>query len=114
MIELKTSVFAAVPLLGAWTCTLAGPKDIALASGCQVCHAANTTMLGPSYQAMADKYRGEEGAADRVFAALRKGASGVWGQVPMMAVDPGAVSDEDLKAVIRWILEHRDGAPPAD
>ncbi len=105
--KLNCNAFAVALLLGAATAVKAGPQEVATAAGCQVCHAADRQMLGPSYQAIADRYRDEEDAPDRLLTALREGANGVWGKVPMPPVDPGAVSDDDLKAVIGWILQHQ-------
>lgn len=77
----------------------------ALPASCGGCHALDKPMLGPSYQAIAARYAGEGDAASRLMAAMREGASGTWGQVPMMPVPEAQLSDEDLAAVVRWILD---------
>ncbi|MCU0929630.1 MAG: cytochrome C [Burkholderiaceae bacterium] len=61
--------------------------------------------VGPSYQEIAAKYKGDAKAADLLAQRVRKGSAGVWGQVPMAATPPDRLSDADLKAVVAWILE---------
>lgn len=53
-------------------------------------------MLGPAYIDVAKKYSGNEAAEARLIEKVKKGGSGVWGQVPM---PPNTnVEDEDIKA----------------
>ena len=71
---------------------------------CVACHAVDTKRVGPAYKDVAAKYKGDAGAPARLFAKVREGGSGVWGQVPMMAHPADKISDDDLKAAIHWIL----------
>lgn len=85
---------------------LAAPEEIATKSGCMLCHAGQeTAALGPPFSEIAARYAEQPEAADKLFAAIREGASGTWGDVPMMPTPPELVSDDDLRAVIAWILE---------
>ena len=68
------------------------------------CHAVDTKLVGPAYKDVAAKYKGDAGAPAHLFAKVREGGSGVWGQVPMMAHPADKISDDDLKAAIHWIL----------
>jgi cytochrome c len=59
-------------------------------------------MLGPAYIDVAKKYSGNEAAEAKLIEKVKKGGSGVWGQVPM---PPNTnVEDEDMKALVKWIL----------
>jgi cytochrome c len=51
---------------------------------------------------VAAKYKGDAGAAAKLADKVKKGGSGVWGQVPMPP-NP-QVSDADLKTMIAYIL----------
>ena len=78
--------------------------DMALAKSknCMACHAADKKLVGPSYKAVAEKYAGDAGAADKLAAKIVKGGSGVWGAIPMPA-NP-QVSAAEAKTLAAWIL----------
>lgn len=86
------------------TSAAAGPAELAKDAGCGMCHAADKRMLGPSYKEIAERYAGDEAAAERLFAGIREGVRGNWGGAPMMAVDSETIGDDDLRTVIAWIL----------
>lgn len=78
--------------------------ELALAqkSGCTACHAVDKKIVGPAYKDVANKYRGDKGAAAKLQDKVKKGGSGVWGQVPM---PPNTqVSDADVKKLVDWVL----------
>ena len=71
-------------------------------SGCVACHAVDKKVIGPSYQDVAAKYKGDKDAATKLAAKVKAGGQGVWGPVPM---PPNAqVSDADVKTLVAWIL----------
>ncbi|HEY5863774.1 MAG TPA: c-type cytochrome [Casimicrobiaceae bacterium] len=70
--------------------------------GCAVCHSVDKKIVGPSYQEVAAKYKGDAGAAAKLIKKVKDGGSGVWGPVPM---PPNATtSDADIKNLVDWIL----------
>ena len=70
--------------------------------GCVACHAVDKKIIGPSYQEVAVKYKGDAGAAAKLIKKVKEGGSGVWGQVPM---PPNAATpDADIKNLVDWIL----------
>lgn len=75
---------------------------LAKKSRCQSCHAIDVKGVGPAYREIAKKYAKDKKAPGKMLAKLRKGAQGAWGKMPMPPVD--YVTDEDLKALIQWIL----------
>jgi len=85
--------------------TLAAPAraDEALAKkhNCLACHQVDKKSVGPSYKDIAKKYKGQSVAA-KLEEKVKKGGSGVWGQVPM-APNP-AVPDADIKKLVAWIM----------
>ncbi len=77
--------------------------DEALAKkhNCLACHQVDKKSVGPAYKDIAKKYKGQNVAA-QLADKVKKGGSGVWGQVPM-APNP-AVPDADLQKLVSWIL----------
>ena len=70
--------------------------------GCAACHSVDKKIVGPSYQEVAAKYKGDAGAAAKLMKKVKDGGSGVWGPVPM---PPNTTtSDADIKNLVDWIL----------
>jgi cytochrome c5 len=84
------------------------PLDMASATalmqkdGCAACHGVDKKIVGPAYQDVAAKYRGDKDAAAKLAQRVKAGGSGVWGAVPMPA--NAQVPDADIKALVSWIL----------
>lgn len=87
---------------------LAGPafasEAIVKKARCVACHAIDKKMVGPAYKDVAAKYKGQADAVAQLSEKVRKGGSGVWGQVPMLPHPADKISDADLTAAIEWIL----------
>src|SRR5512140_1370660 len=88
-------------------------EDLLKKNGCTACHAIDNKVVGPAYKDVSAKYSGEK--RDVVMARLtekvKKGGSGVWGQVPMPP-NP-QVSDADLKTMLTFILDLNKGGGAA-
>ena len=100
---------AAAPTAAAASATKAGaPLDLASGQammqkdGCAACHAVDKTIVGPAYNQVAAKYRGDKTAAAKLEQKVKTGGAGVWGPVPMPPNT--AVPDADIKALVSWIL----------
>ena len=71
-------------------------------SGCAACHAIDKKVVGPAYQDVAAKYKGDKDALAKLSDKVKKGGVGVWGEVPM---PPNVqVPDADIKDLVGWIL----------
>ena len=95
-----------IALLLATTAAVATPalanEELAKKNACTACHAVDKKLVGPSYKDVAAKYRSDKGAEAKLIEKVKKGGTGVWGQVPM---PPNAsVKDEDVKTLVKWIL----------
>jgi cytochrome c len=88
------------------TVTMAAPAlaDQALATSrnCMACHAIDRKIVGPAYKDVAEKYRTDKTAADRLASKIMKGGAGVWGPVPMPA--NVQVSEAEAKKLAAWVL----------
>ena len=81
---------------------LASGQAMMQKDGCAACHAVDKTIVGPAYNQVATKYRGDKTAAAKLEQKVKAGGSGVWGPVPMPPNT--AVPDADIKALVSWIL----------
>jgi cytochrome c len=77
-------------------------EDLIKKSGCTACHQNDKKLVGPAYQEVAAKYKGDAGAAAKLAAKVKSGGSGVWGPVPMPPHPQ--VSDADIKTMITYVL----------
>ncbi|MGV7243778.1 c-type cytochrome [Caballeronia sp. M23-90] len=80
----------------------ADAMNIARKNACMGCHAVDRKLVGPSFQQIAEKYKGDAKAPARLEAKVRDGGSGVWGMLPMpshRSMDSG-----DIRTVVAWIL----------
>lgn len=81
-------------------------QPILTKNACLACHAVENKLIGPSYREVAEKYAGDDSAAETIAQHIKGGSSGIWGPVPMPP-NPG-VSDEELAQIVTWIMA---GAP---
>jgi cytochrome c len=99
---MKIAAIALAVLGLAATGVASAQQELLQKSGCTACHANDKKLVGPAYQDVAAKYKGDAGAAAKLAAKVKNGGSGVWGAVPM---PPNAqVSDADIKAMVAYIL----------
>ena len=70
---------------------------------CDACHHMSSALIGPSYIAIATRYRADkEGIAEVLARKIQLGGAGNWGVVPMVPNEH--VTLEDARAIVRWIL----------
>ncbi len=77
-------------------------------SDCNTCHAEDRLVNGPSYQAIAERYRKNDFAVRNLSKKIIQGGAGNWGQTVMSAHPQ--ISEEDAGEMVRWILSL--GSPP--
>jgi cytochrome c len=104
----------AMILAGAWLMSaqianaavdMAKGEALAKASNCLACHTVDKKLVGPAYQDVAKKYKGDKDAEDKLIKKVKAGGSGVWGPIPMPPNSP-KVSDADIKTLVEWVLAH--------
>jgi cytochrome c len=79
---------------------------VASSNACMGCHAVDRKLVGPSFQQIAAKYKGDAQAPAKLARKVKDGGSGVWGMIPMPAHQ--SMSDADIRSVVAWVLA---GAP---
>jgi cytochrome c len=110
-----TAIFQTV----GWAGVAASPKKansrqspgekLVRANDCISCHAVGRKVVGPAYRDVAKKYRGKSNAVQKLSQKIKRGGSGVWGQVPMTAHP--ALTTTQLREMLEWILSQ--GIQPA-
>ncbi|MEP7154292.1 MAG: c-type cytochrome [Betaproteobacteria bacterium] len=83
----------------------ASVQELARKNNCTACHQMDKKSVGPGLLEIAAKYKADSGAEAKLIEKVKKGGSGVWGPIPM---PPNALREEDIRALVRWILA---GAP---
>ena len=97
----------------------AGMERFATSSGCYLCHGpgAKTAgqgrpLLGPTWKDIAQRYKGQKGAAERLTRTVlsgtgQKAADRHWaGKAPFeaMPANAGEISADNAAKLVRWIL----------
>lgn len=69
---------------------------------CKACHMIDKKSVGPSYQEVAKKYKGDAAAVDRLAKKVISGGGGVWGDHSMSAHPQ--LTTSDATAMVNYIL----------
>lgn len=65
------------------------------------CHQVDKKVLGPSFKAIAEKYKGQKDAEALLTDSQIKGSKGKWGAIPMPAQ---RIAPADAQALSKWML----------
>jgi len=76
--------------------------ELAKKYNCLACHSVDKKVVGPAYKDVAAKYRNDKTAEAKLIEKVKKGGSGVWGQIPMPP--NSSVPDADVKKLVDWVL----------
>lgn len=99
----SVAIFLTVGLLGPLGAGGARAADpLVEAKRCGACHAESRKVVGPSWDAIAERYRGRPEVAPALAAKIRSGGAGAWGAVPMPANTQ--VDDAEARRLVAWIL----------
>ena len=99
---MKAIVIAAAAVLAMTAGVASADEALAKKSACMSCHQVAKKVVGPSFQDVAKKYKGDAKAADHIVTVIKKGGKGVWGPVPMPPHPQ--VSDDNAKKLADWVL----------
>jgi len=100
--KLRVTAFAVALILAMSVTTATADEALATAKGCMACHQIDVKVVGPAYKEVAAKYKDDAVVVNTLIDKVKAGGKGAWGEVPMPP-NP-AVSDEDLKTLVTWIL----------
>jgi len=71
---------------------------------CTACHTIDKKLNGPTWQDVANRYKGDAGAAAALQVKISKGGSGNWGNLAMPAIDAQGTKQAEIKELVEFIL----------
>jgi len=81
--------------------------ELAKKSGCLACHSVEKKVVGPAWQDVSAKYKGNAEARDKLIKKVKTGGKGNWtevtGGVPMPPYSP-RVADADIEKLVDFVL----------
>lgn len=80
----------------------AAAVELAKNNGCLSCHSAKEKVVGPSYRAIAEKYKDDKDAVASLVQSIQNGSKGKWGRIPMPAHPSMSLSD--IKTLSQWVM----------
>jgi cytochrome c len=93
------ALIGALSLMGAPTPEGENAERLIKASDCSGCHAVDRQVVGPSYSSIAERYRGQTDAVEKVVTKIRDGGSG-------MTPHPD-LTDAQRREIAQWILSQK-------
>jgi cytochrome c len=84
-------------------------KALIAKSDCLACHKIDTKLVGPAYNAVAEKYPQNQSTVDMLSQKVISGGGGVWGPV-VMAPHP-AITLADANKIVKYILTLNSKSP---
>lgn len=104
MKSIIVSMIAAAGLMVAGSVFAAEMPALAKKMNCTACHAIDKKVVGPSWQDIANKYKGDASSAEKLQVSVSKGGSGKWGAMPMPANDAAGTKQAEIKELVAFIL----------
>ncbi len=95
---------AAAGLMVAGSAMATDMPDLAKKLGCAACHSIDKKIVGPAWMDVSKKYKGDPKAEAMLISKVSKGGGGVWGKVPMPAIDAAGKKQNDIKQLVQFIL----------
>ena len=96
-----TGLFVAASLTVAGTALAANMPSVAKAK-CNMCHALDKKVVGPSFMAISNKYKEDPGAVAKLAANITKGGAFGWKMTNMPPRGMGA-NDAEIKVMAEYI-----------
>ena len=78
--------------------------ELMKSGGCSTCHAVDKKLIGPGYQEVSAKHKGDADAVAKMEKSVRAGSKEQYGKIPMPPTAAAKLSDADLKDLLTWIL----------
>ena len=102
--KLSIAIAAALATVALTAPAFAGSaEDIIAKEKCNKCHTATTTKKGPSWASVAEKYKGNAEAPNKIFMQLKNGGK-VGDEDDHLKV---TASDADIKAIVQIVLNSK-------
>lgn len=82
-----------------------GIVELAKTTGCYSCHADAEKVIGPSFVAIAEKYKNDKDAVVTLVQSIQYGSRGKWGRIPMPP--HSSLNASEMKALSEWVMTVR-------
>jgi cytochrome c len=82
-------------------------KAIMSTSDCKSCHLTNAKAVGPSYIEIANRYKKQNGALDKLAKKIIAGGGGSWGTQYVMSAHP-QLTMKDTREIVKYIFSLTD------
>lgn len=102
MKALIVSMVAATGLMIAGGAMAVDMPASAKKGGCVACHSIDKKLVGPAWQDVANKYKGDADATAKLSVKISKGGGGAWGAVPMPPQTK--VNEAEVKELAGFIM----------
>ena len=79
------------------------PMQLLTSNGCLGCHRIDSKLVGPAFNAVAEKYANRDDVIAYLSRKIRQGGSGTWGGAMMPPM--GQLSDADVDEIARWLAQ---------
>ncbi|MEO8331019.1 MAG: c-type cytochrome [Gallionella sp.] len=96
------SMVAATGLMFAGVVMAEDMPELAKKSGCKNCHSIEKKVVGPAWEDVAKKYKGQADAVAKLTTKIIKGGSGAWGPIPMPPQPK--LSDAEAKELATFVM----------
>jgi cytochrome c len=105
----NTQPVSAEKLLSGFSATESNFKGKALiaSSDCNSCHLVNKTAVGPSFIAIAKRYKTQNGAVDKLAKKIINGGGGSWSKIHVMSAHPQILLT-DAREIVKYIFSLTD------
>ena len=88
-------------------------KTLIANSDCRACHTVDQVSVGPSFTAIAQRYKSEAGTVDKLAQKIIAGGGGSWGTQHVMSAHP-QVSVPDAQEMVNYIFSLTDAKKQAN
>ncbi|MFD2935804.1 ThuA domain-containing protein [Spirosoma flavum] len=82
-------------------------KNLIASSDCKACHTIDKPSVGPTFLAVADRYKGQTGSVDKLAKKIIEGGGGNWSKDHLMSAHP-QIPAQDAQEMVKYIFSLTD------
>ncbi len=82
-------------------------KNLIASSDCKACHMIDKPSVGPTFLAVADRYKGQSGSVERLAKKIIEGGGGNWSKDHLMSAHP-QIPAQDAQEMVKYIFALTD------
>lgn len=82
-------------------------KTLVAGSDCKACHTIDKPSVGPTFLAVADRYKGQAGSVERLAKKIIEGGGGNWSKDHLMSAHP-QIPVQDAQEMVKYIFSLTD------